>query len=112
IVPEFRLTGVEILEAVILGAIFSIFLIKNTKFEMRNNAIYLIPSKSFIFILIGLLIIRLIIKMVIGTTISFAETSGMFFLLAFTMILCWRIAMLRMYKKLKNELAQYKTYAQ
>jgi len=104
IIPEFRLTGIEMIEACILGAVFSILLIKNTKFQVKNHAIYLIPSKAFIFILVGLLLIRMVLKMVIGATISFGQTSGMFFLLAFVMILCWRLAMLRKYHQLKREL--------
>src|SRR5699024_806276 len=91
--------------------LFSILLIKNTKFEIKQNDIFLIPSKSFIFILFGLLIVRTIIKVIVGSTISFGETSGMFFLLVFAMIVTWRIFMLKKYKKLANELNKIKTYA-
>lgn len=38
--PEFRLTSLEIVEAISIGLIFSIFLIKTTKFEIKAN-IYL-----------------------------------------------------------------------
>lgn len=100
--PTFRVSLLGIGEAVIVGLFFSIFLIKLTKFEISEKDIYLIPSKAFILILIGLLIIRMVIKMIIGSIISFGETSGMFFILAFTMILTWRIAMLRKYYQLKN----------
>lgn len=111
IFPEFRLTGLEIMEAIIVGALFSILLIKNTKFEIKQNDIFLIPSKSFILILIGLLIVRTVIKAIVGSTISFGETSGMFFLLALAMIVTWRIFMLKKYKKLASELNKMKTYA-
>lgn len=104
IFPEFRVSGMEIVEAVVIGAVFSLLLIRNTKFEIKSNHIYLIPSKSFIFILFGLLIARTLIKLWIGTTISLGETSGMFFLLAFAMILCWRSAMLIKYNQLKSKL--------
>lgn len=102
--PEFQVTWKEVLEAIIVGMIFSIFLIKTSRFEIKKDAIYLIPSKSFIFILIGLLIIRLAAKFFMGRTISLGETSGMFFLLAFGMIVTWRIAMLYKYKKLEKKL--------
>lgn len=104
IFPQFRVDTIQIVEAIIVGMFFSIFLIKFTKFEIRNNQIYLIPSKLFIFILFGLLIIRLIIKIIIGSTISFGETSGLFFLIAFGMMITWRIAMLIKYHQLKNKL--------
>lgn len=104
IFPEFRLNLSEILEACIIGIIFSFFLIKTTKFEIRDNSIFLIPSKAFVFILFGLLFIRIIIKLIIGSTISFGETSGMFFLLALSMIVSWRIAMVVKYKRLTTKL--------
>ncbi|UOY93561.1 cytochrome c biogenesis protein CcdC [Ectobacillus sp. JY-23] len=100
VVPMFRLTSTEILEAVVVGLIFSVFLIKTSKFEVRDQQIYLKRSKAFVFILIGLLIARIAFKTYLSQTISFGELSGMFFLLAFSMIVSWRIAMYRSYKKL------------
>ncbi|TRM12486.1 cytochrome c biogenesis protein CcdC [Lentibacillus cibarius] len=102
--PMFQVSWTEVVEAVLVGMVFSIFLIKTSKFEIRKNDIYLIPSKSFIFILFGLLIVRIVIKLVMGATIALGETSGMFFLLAFGMIVSWRLAMLYKFKKLEKKL--------
>jgi membrane protein CcdC involved in cytochrome C biogenesis len=104
VVPQFRLTGMEITEVVILGMLFSILLIKTSKFEIRENEIYLKRSKAFIYILVGLLIVRLALKSILSTTIDFGELSGMFFLLAFSMIVPWRVAMYLDYKKLYRQL--------
>jgi membrane protein CcdC involved in cytochrome C biogenesis len=103
-IPKFRLTGLEIVEAVVVGILFSIFLIKTSKFEIRQNDIYLKRSKAFIFILIGLLVIRIVMKSILSSTIDPFQLSGMFFLLAFSMLLPWRIAMYMDYKKLFNQL--------
>lgn len=103
-IPEFRVGMQEILEALVLGVLLSTFLIKTSRFEERAGDIYLIPSKSFVFILFGLLVVRIIIKLIIGSTISVGETSGMFFLLAFFMILSWRMAMLYKFKKLQRRM--------
>ncbi|TMN23658.1 CcdC family protein [Lentibacillus cibarius] len=102
--PVFQVSWMEVVEAVLVGMVFSIFLIKTSKFEVRKNDIYLIPSKSFVFILFALLIVRIVIKLVIGATIAVGETSGMFFLLAFGMIVSWRLAMLYKFKKLEKKL--------
>lgn len=102
--PEFRLANAQIIEALLVGIVFSLLLIKTTKFEIKENAIYLIPSKAFIFILFGLLFVRIVIKLIIGSTISFGETSGMFFLLALAMIVTWRLSMLFKYLQLKKVL--------
>ncbi|QHS22347.1 cytochrome c biogenesis protein CcdC [Virgibacillus sp. MSP4-1] len=104
IFPVFHISWLQVLEAVLVGAVFSVFLIITSNFEVKDHDIYLVPSKAFIFILFGLLILRLFLKTLIGQTISFGETSGMFFLLAFGMILTWRIAMLIKYLKLKKTL--------
>ncbi|MBC5636061.1 cytochrome c biogenesis protein CcdC [Ornithinibacillus sp. BX22] len=102
--PEFQIKWIQVLEALTVGVVFSIFLIKTSNFEIRNDRIYLIPSKAFIFILVGLLIARLILKIALGGTITLGETSGMFFLLAFGMLGSWRLAMLYKYKQLEKEL--------
>lgn len=108
--PVFRISSLQAGEALLAGVIFSIILIKMTKFEIIENDIYLIPTKSFIFILFGLLIVRVIIKLIVGSTISFGETSGMFFLLALGMIVSWRIAMLFKYTVLKKKIEQNKKH--
>lgn len=104
ILPEFHIKWIQVLEAIIIGMICSIFLIKTSKFETRDKAIYLIPSKSFVFILFGLLLFRICIKLIIGSTITLGETSGMFFLLAFGMIATWRLSMLYKFLQLEKKL--------
>lgn len=100
--PEFRVSSLQILEALTVGAIFSIFLIKTSKFEMKDNDIYLKRSKAFVFILLGLLAIRVVMKLVLSTQIDIGELTGMFWLLAFGMIVPWRIAMYIKYKKIES----------
>ncbi|WP_079530000.1 CcdC family protein [Halobacillus hunanensis] len=102
--PVFRVEWGQVAEAVLVGVIFSVFLIRTSKFEVREDNIYLKPSKAFVVILFGLLILRIILKLIIGQTIAFGEMSGMFFLLAFGMIVTWRLAMLRQYLQLEKTL--------
>lgn len=102
--PLFRVTRAELLEAIVLGAFFSIFLIKTSKFEIRDNHIYLKRSKAFVWILVGLIIIRLALKSYLGRTIDYHQLSGMFYLLAFAMIVPWRAAMYVSYKRLERQL--------
>ncbi|WP_409305553.1 CcdC family protein [Peribacillus sp. SCS-155] len=102
--PVFQVSSNELLEAVFVGALFSLLLIKTSNFEIKDDHIYLKRSKAFIYILIGLLIIRIIAKLIFSTYIDVGELSGMFFLLAFSMIVPWRIAMLIKYWKLKHQL--------
>ncbi|MBB6452817.1 membrane protein CcdC involved in cytochrome C biogenesis [Salirhabdus euzebyi] len=109
--PQFQVSWIQVLEAVSVGIIFSVLLIVSSKFEIKGNDIYLIPSKAFVFILFGLLALRIILKTIVGQSISFGETSGMFFLLAFGMIISWRTAMLLKFLKLKKQLDGEKTFS-
>jgi membrane protein CcdC involved in cytochrome C biogenesis len=102
-IPMFRVTLAEVVEALIVGMIFSIFLIKTSRFEIRDNDIYLKRSKAFAFILIGLLLVRIAAKMVLSNSIDYGQLSGMFWILAFGMIVPWRVAMYLQYKKLLND---------
>ncbi|WP_082676352.1 CcdC family protein [Shouchella shacheensis] len=92
----------HVLEALVVGALFSLVLIYTSRFEIRNGFIYLKRSKAFAFILIALLFIRIILRMVLGQSVNPEELSGMFFLLAYGMLVPWRGAMLMQYLKLKR----------
>ncbi|MBW7456973.1 cytochrome c biogenesis protein CcdC, partial [Paenibacillus sepulcri] len=72
--------------------------------ERSGETIVLRRSKTFIFILLGLLVVRLLLHDVVEQSITIPQTGGLFFILAFGMILVWRIAMLRAYIKLKREI--------
>ncbi|AVP36992.1 DUF1453 family protein [Staphylococcus felis] len=104
IFPYFRLTGSEIIESIVIGILFSSVLIMTSHFEVKDSDIYLKKSKAFPIVLISLLVIRTILKVFIGSSIDAGELAGMFFLLAFSMLVPWRVAMLLRYKKIKNSL--------
>lgn len=100
IFPYFRLTTMEMIEAVFVGMFFSVFLIFTSNFEVKDNKIYMKRSKLFPLILITLLVIRAVMKFFLSSSIHPGELAGMFFLLAFSMIVPWRIAMYIKYKKI------------
>lgn len=100
--PQTRVPFIELIEAFLVGAVFSIFLIKTSKFHKIDGEIFLKRSKAFIFILVGLLIIRTVLKIFLQQEIHLGQTGGLFFTLAFGMILPWRVAMYVMYKRLLN----------
>ena len=102
IFEEFRVAPIQILEASALGIVFSTLLIATSKFEVRDQDIYMKRSKAFIFILVGLLILRIILKLIFSNSLDVGELGGMFFILAWSMIIPWRLAMLVQFKKLKR----------
>ncbi|WP_455662091.1 CcdC family protein [Pradoshia sp.] len=102
----FRLTGIEIIEAVLLGMFFSIFLIMTSRFEIKDGQIYIKRSKAFVFVLLGLIVVRTLLKFILSSSIDVGEIGGMFFLIAFSMIVPWRVAMYYQYKKLERNLGK------
>ncbi|KGR90332.1 membrane protein [Ureibacillus massiliensis 4400831 = CIP 108448 = CCUG 49529] len=102
IFEEFRVTPIQILEAVVVGVIFSTILIATSKFEIRENEIYMKRSKAFFFIFIGLFVGRSILKVILSDAFDVGELAGMFWILAFSMLLPWRIAMLVKFKKIEK----------
>jgi len=99
---QFRVPPMQILEAVAVGMVFSTILIATSKFEVKGQDIYLKRSKAFVFILFGLLIFRVVAKMVLSSSIDVGELAGMFWILAFAMLVPWRIAMLIQFIKIKK----------
>ena len=102
IFEEFRVAPIQIAEAAALGLLFSVVLILTSKFEIRDDSVYMKQSKAFPFILVGLLVLRIILKLLFAESFDIGELAGMFFILAFFMILPWRIGMLIKYKKLEK----------
>lgn len=98
--PFFRVAPLQIFEALAVGVLFSTVLIWTSKFEVRDGDIYLKQSKAFVFILFGLLLVRVIGKVVLSSSIDIGELSGMFWILAFGMLWPWRLTMLWQYKKI------------
>ena len=103
IFPFFRVGPLQIAEALAAGILFSIVLIWTSKFEVKDGEIYLKQSKAFLFILIGLLLIRLAAKVILSSTIDIGELAGMFWILAFGMIIPWRMAMFVQFKKIAEK---------
>jgi membrane protein CcdC involved in cytochrome C biogenesis len=99
-----QISYLQVLEALAVGVFFSLFLVRTSKFEIKEEKIYLKKTKAFLFILIGLLLVRLVLKHILGFYIDPIHLSSMFFILAYGMIVPWRISMYIGYKKLEKEL--------
>lgn len=88
----------------IAGTIFfAIPLIKTSKLQVIGNDVYLKHSPAFAVILVVLLIVRFSLHQYIEQYISMFQTASLFFILAFGMLLPWRLAMYMKYKKLKKK---------
>jgi membrane protein CcdC involved in cytochrome C biogenesis len=99
--PMMRISWTWAAAAFLAGAcVFAIPLILGTRFHVVDGKVYVKRSKSFVFILLGLLALRLVLHNYIEEYISIPQTGAVFFILAFGMILPWRVAMLVKYRRL------------
>ncbi|MCM3701820.1 CcdC family protein [Paenibacillus macerans] len=99
VVPETHIPVTWGIIAFALGwLLFSYPLIRTTKFEKVDGQVYAQRSRSFIFILIGLLAVRMLLHEAVEQYISVLQTGAVFFLLAYGMIIRWRLFMLKQYR--------------
>lgn len=99
--PPMRIPLEWALIAFAAGAVFFSYpLMLTTKFQAEQGRIYARRSKAFIFILLGLLAIRISLHSYIEEFISIYQTGAVFFILAFGMIVPWRVYMYVQYLKL------------
>lgn len=101
--PQVRIPFLWGILAFLVGwFIFSYPLIRGTKFEKVDGQIFIQRSRSFVYILLGLLTLRLLLHGYIEAHISVPQTAALFFLLAYGMITHWRIAMYRQYQQITH----------
>jgi len=101
-----RLPWLEVGEALLIGMIFSIFLIKTSNFYEEGGEVYLQRSKAFFIVLFGLLFIRTAAKFYIGGEFHLFKTGSLFYLVAWGMIVPWRVAMYMKYKQVRAGILQ------
>ncbi|MFD0714837.1 CcdC family protein [Paenibacillus sp. GCM10027626] len=101
--PQTHVPWLWALAAFAAGALFFAYpLIRTSKLELRDGQIILIRSKMFIVLLLSLLIIRLVLHDVLEAYITIPQTAALFFILAFGMILVWRLTMVRKFLRLQQ----------
>jgi membrane protein CcdC involved in cytochrome C biogenesis len=87
-----------VISLVIGWFLFSYPLIRSTHFKIVDGQVFAERSRSFIFILLGMLAVRMLLHQIIEQYISIPQTGALFFILAFGMIVRWRIFMYKEYK--------------
>lgn len=86
--------------AFLVGCVFSYPLIATSKMYAKDGEVYLRRSRAFIYILLGLLVIRLVLHGVVERYVDIFQTGSLFYMLAFGMLVPWRLAMFAQYRKI------------
>ena len=87
--------------AFVAGAlVFAYPLLASTTLTRDGDVVMMRRSRAFIAILLGLAAVRFALRGYVGHIISPQQTAGLFFILAFGMIVRWRSVMWMQYQKL------------
>lgn len=102
--PEMRIPLPLAAGAFLIGAfLLAIPLARTSTMEWQADVVMLRRSNGFMLILLGLLGLRLLLHDYIGHLLPPMQTAALFFVLAFGMILRWRVGMYRRYRNLLAE---------
>jgi membrane protein CcdC involved in cytochrome C biogenesis len=101
IVPAFRIPWAWAALAFAIGALALAWpLLLTTRLERRGEAIMMKRSSAFLAVLLVLAAVRFFARGYFDTILTAKQTAGIFFILAFGMIVIWRAKMLMDYRKL------------
>lgn len=87
--------------------VFSWPVVRASRLEPRGGLVYLQRSPWFLVMLLGLLGVRLLLHDYIGHLISPLQTAAVFYLLAFGMIVRWRLGMYREFRAIRARPASH-----
>jgi len=104
VVPGFRVPLAWAALAFLIGAVALAYpLLATSRLERAGDAIMMKRSGAFFAVVLVLAAIRLAARAYLDQFISVEQTAGLFFILAFGMILRWRMSMLLSYRALTSE---------
>lgn len=100
-VPLFRVPVLWGLVAFLIGATALAYpLVHTSRLTRDGDTVMMQRSKAFYMVMLVLAVIRLAAKNYVGKIITLEQTAGLFFILAFGMIVSWRVTMYFEYRKL------------
>lgn len=99
--PEMRIPWPLAAGAFLVGAlILAVPLARTSTMERQGDVVMMRRSNGFLLILLGLLALRLLLHDYVGHLLPPRQTAALFFVLAFGMILRWRVGMLLRFRRL------------
>ncbi len=100
IVPAFRIPWSWALGAFFIGAIVLAYpLLRTSKLVREGDVILMQRSSAFFTVILALAAVRLLARGYFDSILTVQQTGALFFVLAFGMILRWRVRMLLEYRE-------------
>jgi membrane protein CcdC involved in cytochrome C biogenesis len=99
--PPARIPPLWAAAAFAAGALFLSYpLVKTSKLTRIGDMVMLSRSRWFLAILLGLVAVRIGLRSYVGQYVDPLQTASLFFVLAFGMVVVWRVRMLIEYRQL------------
>ena len=106
LLPAARMPWLWALAAFLAGAlVLFVPVARTSRLVLEEGVVRMRRSKAFLWILLGLVAVRIALHSWLQQWLSPLQTGGVFFLLAFGMILRWRVSMFLTYRRLTDPLA-------
>ena len=103
LVPAFRIPWTWALGAFAIGAVALAYpLLRTSKLIRHGDVVLMQRSKAFFAVILGLAAIRLLARGYFDTVLTVEQTGALFFILAFGMILRWRVRMFLEYREFSS----------
>jgi membrane protein CcdC involved in cytochrome C biogenesis len=104
-VPAFRVPWSWAGMAFLIGALALAWpLLLTTRLERRGDSVMMKRSSAFLVVLLGLAAVRFMARGYFDSFLDGKQTAGLFFILAFGMIVIWRAKLLLDYRRLAANL--------
>jgi membrane protein CcdC involved in cytochrome C biogenesis len=104
VAPQARVPISWAFAAFAVGALlFSYPLIHSSRLIRQGDTISLQRSPAFLWIILGLFVVRFALRSYVEQYVSLVQTGGLFFVLAFGMILPWRLTLYLRYRRLRGD---------
>ena len=104
IVPAFRLPFTWAIGAFAIGALVLAYpLILTSRLKLVGESVMMHRSMAFFVVVIALAAVRYYARGYFDRVITIEQTAALFFVLAFGMILRWRLSMLLEYRRLTSQ---------
>ena len=101
IVPGFRVPWAWALGAFLIGAlVLAEPLIRTSRLKLVGDTVMMHRSAAFFVVVVVLAVVRFAAKGFFDKLLTLQQTAGLFFILAFGMILRWRASMYREYRRI------------
>jgi membrane protein CcdC involved in cytochrome C biogenesis len=100
-VPAFRISWVWVVAAFLTGSLLLAYpLIRTSRLMHQNGVVTVRRSKAFMLAILVLAVGRYMARGYVGRFLTLEQKAGLFFVLAFGMVLTWRTSMYLEYRQL------------